>query len=390
MSRNYDSTASPPRVALIIDTSLASGRDVLRGIGDYVRQHGPWSIVHEPRGLEDPAPKWLQRLNCNGIIARVQNKQIACAVTQSGLPVVDVLGLVPEAGLPLVHVDDKAVARLAAEHLFERGFRHFAYFGIKNVPWSQKRHDAFQAAIKDAGYKCDAFCFSAATDWSRNWEKKESRLARWLLKLPKPVGIMACNDPRGRFLLEVCRRMEIRVPETAAVVGVDNDEPFCMIADPPLSSVVPNHGSVGFEAAALLAKMMSGEVPPKEPIFIMPQGIVTRASSDVSAIEDPEVASLVRYVRDNACKGIDMHDVVRFSGLSRSTLSRKTHKVLGRSLYDEIMRVRLNLVCELLSETNLSIEDITNKSGFNHRQYLGKVFKAKFGETLVEYRKRFQ
>lgn len=382
-------TLCRPKVALIVDTSLASGRDVLRGIGDYVQQHEPWSIFHGPRGLEDPAPQWLHDWDGDGIIVRMQNREIALTIKEAGIPTVDVLGMVPEANLPLVHVDDRAVSRLTAEHLLERGFRHFGYCGLLDVPWSDRRRNAFREAIEESGYECAVHGLSSYIRGSRDWAKVEQQLVQWVSSLPKPVGLMACNDPRGQLLLEACRQGGVVVPEEAAVVGVDNDEPLCMIADPPLSSVSPNHDSVGFEAAALLDKMMSGGEPPKSPILVTPQGIVTRVSSDVSAIVDLEVASIVRFVREHACNGINIHDVVRYSGFSRSTLLRKISKVLGRTLHEEIMRIRLNHVRELLSETNLSIEAISSKSGFNHRQYLGKVFKAEFGETLVEYRKKF-
>ncbi len=380
---------SLPKVALIVDTSLASGRDVLRGIGDYVRQQGPWSIYHEPRGLEDPVPKWLQGWDGDGIIARIQNDRMAHTVKETGIPIVDVLGLATEARFPLVHADDEGIAQQAAEHLLQRGFRNFAYCGIRHAPWSNRRRDVFTKTISLAGYECSVYHLPTSIRSGRNWEKVEKSFTKWIVELPKPVGIMACNDPRGQLLLEACRRGRVSVPEEAAVIGVDNDEPLCMISDPPLSSVMPNHERVGFEAAALLNRMMAGDDPPGETLFIPPLRVVTRMSTDVSAIEDPEVASVVRFVREHACEGIDLHDIVEYSGFSRSTLLRKTKKVLGRSLHEEIIRVRLQRVHYLLTETNLSIESITHKSGFNHRQYMGKVFKAEYGETLAEYRKRF-
>ncbi len=379
-----------PKVALIIDTALASGRDVLRGIGNYVRQQGPWSIYHEPRGLEDPVPKWLQGWDGDGIIARVQNKKIAIAVEETGLPVVDVLGLVPESNFPLVHVDDVAVAQLAAEHLLERGFRHFGFCGITRALWSNRRRDAFEQMIQNAGYECDVHLLPPNIRGGRTWEKVETQLTQWVTGLPKPVGLMACNDPRGQLLLEACRRSGVAVPEEAAVIGVDNDEPSCLIADPPLSSVTTNHDRVGYEAAALLDRLMSGGSPSQASTYVLPQGIITRESTDVSAIDDAEIASVLRFVRERACDGINMQDVIRFSGFSRSTLQRKTQNVLGRTLHEEIIRVRLHRARNLLTETNLSIESVTTKSGFKHRQYLDKVFKAEYGETLAEYRNRFR
>ena len=385
-----DRLSRRPKVALIVETSLASGRDVLQGIGDYVRQQGPWSIYHEPRGLEDTVPRWIRRWNGDGIIARVQNKQIAEAVKATGLPVVDVLGLVPEADLPLVHVDDAAIARLAADHLLERGFRNFGFCTITGANWAAQRCEHFREAVEDAGHACKVFSLPPDTRGQRSWEKQEAQLVAWVASLPKPAGVMVCNDPRGQLVLEACRRTNVAVPEQVAVIGVDNDEPLCQIADPPLSSVVADHRRVGFEGAALLDQLMSGEEPRSRKVFVPPTGIATRMSTDVLAIDDADVARIVRFIREHACDGIEIEDVAHHSGLSRSTLGRKFRKSLGRTVHEEILRVRLRRARELLAETELPIETVADKAGFNHRQYLGKVFKSYFGETLAAYRNRYR
>jgi hypothetical protein len=100
-----------PHVALIIETSLGSGRDILRGVARYVREHEPWALYHEPHGLEESVPQWLRHWNGDGIIARIQTRRIAQQLAASGIPVVDVLGVVPALPFPLVHVDNVAIAR---------------------------------------------------------------------------------------------------------------------------------------------------------------------------------------------------------------------------------------------------------------------------------------
>jgi len=377
-----------PRVALIVETSLASGRDVLRGIAQYVRVHGPWSLYHEPRSLEESVARWIRDWHGDGIIVRVQNRQIAEAVIQTGLPAVDVLGLVKEVNLPLVHVDDVAIARLAAEHLLERGFRHFAFCGIRGANWSDARRDAFVHEVAAVGCPCSIHQLPPHSRGQRTWETQEEQLADWVRQLPKPVGVMVCNDPRGQQVLEACRRAGAAVPEEVAVIGVDNDEPLCQIADPPLSSVIPDHRRVGFEGAALLDRLMAGVRPPPAPIYLPPAGSVTRMSTDVLAIDDLEVAAAVRFIREHAVSGIGVDNVLEEVMVSRSTLQRRFHKVLGRTVHDEILRVRLRRAQELLVETDLPIETVAAKAGFAHRQYLGEVFKAKTGQTLAGYRKR--
>lgn len=371
-----------------METSLASGRDILRGIARYVREHGPWSVYHEPRALEEDVPGWLAHWRGDGVIARIQNRSIADAVTQTGLPVVDVLGLVPEAGAPLVHVDDRAIAELAAEHLLERGFREFGFCAISGATWSEGRRRAFAEAVGRAGYRSRECVLPPDARGQATWEKQQSQLVEWIKSLPRPVGIMVCNDPRGELVVEACRRVGVAVPEEAAVIGVDNDEPLCEICDPPLSSVMPDHRRVGYEGAALLDRLMAGQPPPERPVYVPPLGIVTRLSTDVLAVDDPAVVQALRIIREHACDGIGTSDVLEQVPLSRSTLQRRFRRLLGRSVHEEILRVRLRRVRELLARTELPIETVSDKAGFLHRQYLGEVFKAKTGLTLAEYRRR--
>jgi LacI family transcriptional regulator len=374
-----------PHVALLIETSLASGRDILRGIARYVREHGPWSIYHEPRSLEESVPRWLRNWDGDGIIARLQNTRIASAVVSSGIPAVDVLGVVRRPELPLAHVDNGAVARLAAEHFLERGFRHFAFCGLDGINWSDERRDAFGQAIAEAGGECLIYTLS---DRRGTWEDEQDHLATWVRSLPRPCAVMACNDPRGQKVLEACRRSGVRVPDEVAVVGVDNDEPICAISDPPLSSVVPNHECVGYEAATLLERLRAGEVGVGEAVYVPPAGLVTRQSSDVLALVDREVAEAIGFIREHACLGLDVDEVCHELALSRSTLQRRFRQLLGHTVHDEIIRVRIKRAQELLAETDMPIATIAVRCGFGRQEYLGAVFRSRLGQTPARYRQR--
>ena len=152
------SPPSPPRVALFLETSAGSGRDMLRGIARYVRESGPWALHHEPRTaqfVEGWAPKWLSDWKGEGILGRFRSNSIVKAVKRAKVPVVDMLGASPNPPFPLVEPDNAAVARLAAEHLIGRGFHQFGYIGPSDVPWSQDRFTAFRKMLNDRGYPCD-------------------------------------------------------------------------------------------------------------------------------------------------------------------------------------------------------------------------------------------
>ena len=373
-----------PHVALVIETSLASGRDILRGIALYVREHGPWSIYHEPRSLEESVPRWLRNWDGDGIIARLQNTRIAKAIASTGIPAVDVLGVVRRPELPLAHVDNGAIARLAAEHLLERGFRHFAFCGLDGINWSDERRDAFGRAVALAGGECIIYTIPGRPG---TWEDEQDRLAAWVRSLPHPCGLMACNDPRGQKVLEACRRSGVRVPDEVAVIGVDDDEPICAIADPTLSSVVANHEGVGYQAAALLDLAMAGDIEAGVAVYVPPVGVVTRQSTDVLALTDREVATAIGFIRGHACLGLGVDEVCRELALSRSTLQRRFRDELGHTIHDEIVHARLKRAQELLAETDMPIATIALRCGFGCREYLGAVLRARVGQTPASYRR---
>ena len=201
-----------------------------------------------------------------------------------------------------------------------------------------------------------------------------------------PVGVMACYDFRGQQVLDACRRSGIAVPDEVAVIGVDNDELLCSLSDPPLSSVAPNSYRTGYEAAARLTAMMNGKTGGPIANLIPPLGIATRQSTDVLAIDDPEVVKVVRFIRDHACEGINMKDVLRAVPAPRGFLEARFKKLLGRTPHEEILRVQLNWVKQLLSETDLTLETIAERTGFAHAEYLSVVFKREEGISASRYR----
>jgi len=374
-------------VALIIETSNDYARGLLHGVKRYLREHESWAIYLGEHGRGAAAPTWLSKWRGDGIIARIENPKIADAVTRPGLPVVDVSAARLVESLPWVETDDRAIAKLAAEHFFDRGFKQFAYCGDPAFNWSTWRGEHFTRYVTEGGGACAMYRASSGRG-RLTWDVERERMAEWVASLPKPVGIMACYDVRGRQLLEACREAGVAVPDEVAVLGVDDDALLCDLADPPLSSVIPNTRHTGYLAAQLLDRMMNGEKLPPEAHLIRPAGVATRLSTDVLAIDDREVSTAVRFIRDRACHGINVETVLDEVPLSRRVLESRFRKLIGRTPHEEIVRVQLNRVKELLSETDLTLADIARLAGFRHSEYLSVVFKKKEGVTASDYRKK--
>lgn len=374
---------TPRKVALLVETSNGYARELLHGIRAWLREHGGWRIRLSETGRGAGIPAWLRDWKGDGIIARVESRQVAAGLSRLRIPVVDVSAALPQAVFPRVVTDSRAATQLAAEHLLQRGLKHFGYCGDNRFTWSRQRQAFFKAHLAQAGHTCSVHTThrsGAETDSDVN------AIARWLQLLPKPCGILACYDVRGREVLEACAVAKLAVPDDVAVIGVHNDELLCDLCAPPLTSVKPNARRAGYEAAALLAAMMNGQRVPAETRWIEPIGIAERQSTDVIAVADPKLSAVVRFIRAHACEGIDISDVLRAVPMSRSLLDRRFKHALGHSPHEHIQRVRIARVRTLLAETELSIAAIAERTGFAHTEYLTVAFRRTAGMTPSEYR----
>jgi LacI family transcriptional regulator, galactose operon repressor len=380
--------STPRSVALLLETSNAYSRGLLDGVIAYMKQHGQWSVYLPEQERGASPPDWLKTWRGDGIIARIETRAIATAIRRTKLPVVDVSAgrHLPE--VPWVETDDKAIARLAAEHLTSRGFRHLAYCGDPSFNWSVWREAEFQTAVRERGADYHVHQSIPLTSPRYSWNRDRGQLGRWLNRLPRPIGIMACYDIKAQQLLSVCRAEGLRVPEEIAVIGVDNDRRLCELSDPTLSSVAPDTRRAGFEAAAVLSRLMKGQSAGSDRSLILPLGVETRQSTDVLAIDDPVIAEAARFIRDNACRGMNVHDVLQRIPLSRRVLERRFVEAIGRTPHAELLRLRVERARQLLSTTDRSLVAIARQSGFRHAEYFSVAFKRSTGMTPRQYRQQ--
>jgi LacI family transcriptional regulator len=230
-------------------------------------------------------------------------------------------------------------------------------------------------------------CHSSSRERPMRWETQQTALVKWLKQLPQPIGILACTDQLGFWLLDACARAGLRVPDQVAVLGVENDETLCAMSHPPLSSVRLGGERVGFEAARLLDRMMRGAKPRKTPLLLPPLGIESRQSTDAIAAEDPVLAHAIHRVRTDAVAGLRVDDLLESIPISRSSLERGFRRVLGRSPHAEINRVRLQKAADLLTLTELSLDVISLRTGFADKHYFSKCFRDAFGVPPGQYRR---
>ena len=371
------------RIVLLVETSREFGRQLLIGIARYARLNGTWSFYKEPIGLKSSIPR-LTSWKPDGIIMR--NSLMTKELLKRKIPTILALHTSSHPkNLPVIKTDSYSIAKMASKHFIEKGFKCFAFCGFDNYDWSNERKLHFCDLNSEYGYKTYVYS-SPNKRITHEWEKEQRHVSEWIKTLPKPVGILACNDDRGQHILEVCKLSGLKVPEEVAVIGVDNDPMICEIGDPPLTSIALNVESGGYKAAKLLDELINGKKMKGQQIMVTASHIVQRQSSDILAVNDVEVASAIRFINENAKNKILVKDVVKTTGISRRTLEQRFRKTIHRSIYDEIRKVRVEWISKLLIETDLPISNITALFNFTDVEHISRYFKKEKGIGLRQFR----
>lgn len=380
-----------PQVALIVETSRSYGRNLLRGIASYARTRTDWALLHQEMTIDTSLPGWMTALSVRGVIARVDRRNID-SLRAMRVPIVDVRCHEMFPGIPQVETDDRLVTQFAFEHLWERGFRRFAFCGYRSAHYSQTRLRFFRELVDRTGCPLSVYESSSRQNLPLTQVEEQGQvdietMMAWLGKLEPPTGMFVCNDIRGQQVMNVCRSLEIPIPDNIAVIGVDDDDAICPLSDPPLSSVKPDAEQVGYRAAEMLDAMIRGQPGSLVPHYISPVAVVQRLSTQVDAVEDREIAQACRFIREHACDGIDVSHVASATFLSRRQLERRFRQSLGRTPHEEITLVQIARVKQLLCETSMTLEQIAASTGYRHRERLSTVFKRVTSQTPGVYRR---
>ncbi|MFI4910882.1 MAG: substrate-binding domain-containing protein [Sedimentisphaeraceae bacterium JB056] len=384
-----------PKILLLIEASRGHGRLLLRGIANYIRLHGPWSVHPEifERFYRDDSGYVLgfnnlfsNGSNIDGVITR--DIERAQQFIDEGIPTI--MAIQPpkiNKNIPHIVIEHDKIGQMAAEHMFNRGFRNFAFYGFSNMYWSDKRAEGFRSYLSEAGFDADIYRMANNNYYEGGIE--HSGVASWLRSLPKPCALLAVNDDRAQYITSLCNWLDIKVPEDIAIVGVDNDDLICDLSDPSLSSIALNTQRAGYEAAGLLDRLIGGEKMDGQIITIEPTHVIERQSTDIVTIEDEDISVAIRFIRENAKRAIQVNEVADAVGLGRRTLERRFLKHLRCTVNREIQRVRVEYMARLICETMMPIADIAQQTGFPSIDHISRYFKREKGLTPVEYRQKY-
>ncbi len=373
-----------PKVVLVLDTSRAFGRRLLLGITKYARLNGAWAFYSELGNIQSNLPK-INVSQADGIIMCDSDRfKHLVKLKKSSILIIHNTEDYP--GFPAIKTDSKSIAQMAIDHLISKGLKNFGFCGFDDMKWSIERNKYFEEILADKDFEVSTFIEPQYFS-KKKWVLEQKLMAEWLTELPKPVGIMACNDDRAQHVIEACKIAQLKIPQDVSVIGVDNDDLICDACDPPLSSIVLDFERAGFEAAKLLDDFMNNKNFQPKVLTVKPTHIKVRKSTDVIATQDKELLKAINFIKQNFRKDIRVVDVVESTAISRRSLELRFREKLSRSINDEIRRIRIEHICNLLIETDLSISEIAYGLGFSSVEHISRYFQREIGKSPREFRK---
>lgn len=389
------------RIIMMTDFSEAYPRRLLIGVAKYAHDIGEaWTlcrlntIVRDKYGI-DAIVEYASRFQADVVIGQFYESDNLTAFTKAGIiPVAQEFASRNSDVINITGEHHKA-GKLGAEYYINKGFHNFAFLGINGVVWSDERLEGFKSAVQNIGkgYTFSQFMLPHSTIW-QNYDMTE--LSTWVKSLPKPVAIMACDDNQAFLVVEVCRNLAInenitrlRIPDDVAILGVDNDESICCLSHPNLSSINQEVEKGGYELARYIDEILKNPDKQKKDIIVPIGNIISRQSSDIFVNDDPCIAKVLRYIHENITSKMSVNDIVSEVPLSRRLLESRFKKEMGTSIYDYIIRIRIEKIAELLSEGK-AVSEAAFEIGLTDIKNVSRSFKKLMGCTPSEYKeKRF-
>ncbi len=380
------------RLILLTDFTEAFAHNLLRGILEYSKSREPWVVCRMPPSYKQTygisgVLNWAKKWKADAIIAQFDDDDNVELFRKNGI-----IALAQDfksrfSVIPNITSKYELTGQIAADFFLQKGFRNFAYYGYKDVVWSEERCMGYRERIIEKGFG-DNFYEYQKQPLENLWYYESEPLIHWIKSLPHPVALMACDDTQANKIMEVCRVLGINIPEEIAVLGVDNDEIICSLSDPPLSSVSLNIVKGGYESARLIDRLIRDKDAVSEDVIIQPVTIVNRLSTDIYATDNPAILAALKYIHQNLANKLNVDDIVKQVPLSRRLLEVRFRQVTGQAIYQYISDLRMERFSQLLLASTDSIADLAIQVGFTDSKNLARQFKLWKGCTPIEYRKQ--
>jgi len=382
------------RLLIISDFTEAFPSKLLKGIVQYSRRKEQWSICRMPPAYKKligipGVVRWAKSWGADAVIGQFEQTDDVGQFAVNGIVAVAQDFKQRFNNIPNITADYVGTGRMAARFFLEHGFRNFGFFGFRNVCWSDERCDGFWQEVEASGHS-ETFYTYNLQDIDKLWFYEQDKLTDWLRAIPKPIGIMACDDNQGNNIVEACHAAGIKIPSEVSVLGVDNDELLCNLGSTPLSSIQINIEEGGYQTAALIEQRVLHPETPLKDVVLKPVKIIGRMSTAAYATQDEQIQKAIQFIHRNVMKKISVEDVTDEVALSRRLLERRFKKVTGQTLYQYITDVKLKQFAQMLLDTDSQLIDIALSLGESDTKSISRRFKQIYGCSPIQWREKNQ
>ncbi len=374
-------------IAVLVGSSLAWREQIMRGIASFANENGAWNVFTAPEGEEysvfsAAGQRW------DGLIFRPAGGALVRRVLKLGIPVVSVGSLTVDQRIPRVKLNDHENTAILLRHLLAGGVRRFAYCSFYPNLKVEDRGQAFIENVRQAGYSCECFNQAYTVKPGHTWSQRQRQLTAWLKALPKPVGILCYTPDVACQVVAACNRIGVRVPDEVSIVASDDDPMKCQLTRPTITAAEVPAERIGYEAAALLERLIRGEQPPSKPVLISPSGVIAvRESTSISGSADREVQQAAELIRKAAAEGLSVTELAEQMKVSPRWLQRHFKRVLGATPRQVVQDARLERAKYLLLETDWPACRVAVHAGFYSASHLNRIMRQHTGMTPVQFRR---
>jgi LacI family transcriptional regulator len=378
-----------PRIAILVETFNSWGRGIVQGIANYERAHNPWHFFIDPHSGVEEDVRMPDGWKGEGVIAPIRSRKLAKQLKKLKVPVINVSGVqISGVDFPRVTNDPTAVVRMAVNHLFKDcGLKNIAFCGDPNRKFINFWEKSFRVVMSEYDINPLIYSPSKGITLRSGVAAKQQDHQRWIKELPRPVGILGWDTELSCKLAQACDTIGFKVPDDVAIISMETEDLLGEIVHPPISGITLALEKVGYVAAALLDTMMKKPSLASETILIPPLYVTARQSTSIYAVEDLRLREALGWIRDHACEGATINDLLKQVTVSRRVLERLFKETLHTTPAAEITRYRIKKIKELLVKTNMAIPEVASACGFNYTETMITFFRRNVGLSPLAYRK---
>lgn len=381
------------RLIFMTDFSESYAIGLLQGILNYSRRHEPWVVCKMPLSFRDKhgiqeVVSFALRWKADAIIGQFYDTDDVSLFVENGIIAIAQNYQSDFTNIPNITGEHKRGGSICADYFIKRGYKNFAFYGLRGMVWSDERREGFCDEVTKRIKSC-TINVQEGFNLANTWWYDISTLTLWLESLPKPVAILACDDCRAYHIIEASQQSKnIHIPDDISILGIDNDKSICLLSSPQISSLNQNTEQAGYDTAKMIEKAL--QLPPEKKfnflhnIVTKVTFITTRNSTDAYIHDNPIISKVLTFINHNINKKITVTDIVSIVNMSRRLLETTFRKEMGISIYQYILKMKVGKMTELFMD-GYSIQETSQELDIIDIKGMSRTFKKHTGMSPSEF-----